>query len=135
MNKQINEELFNENYKLVSIHIGINDLRAELNKLNVSVLEVLKKPYELLQEILGEDYTIQPTFSNKHFTEYIVVDSGIEFSFQITNDDYNVFNVSANGTFFANPSCVRYWARFLDLCDQVRDLIFYLSHPDFDYDE
>ena len=160
MKKQINEKLFNEIYEVVNIHTGdiarvtleeetnlnefftcvsffendktIEDLRRELKELNANVLEVLKKPQELLQEILGEDYTIQPTFSNKHFTEFIVVDNGIEFSFQITNSDYNVFNVVASGTFFANNSCVKYWNKFLDLCDQVRDLIFDLSHPNYE---
>lgn len=160
MNYKINDKLFNEIYEVVNIHTGdvvcitlveetnlnehftcvpffdsdrtIEDLRAELKALGANVFEVLKKPQELLQEILGEDYIIQPTFSDKHFTEFIVIDRGIEFSFQINNNDYNVFNVSANGTFFANNSCVKYWNKFLDLCDQVSTLIFDLSHPNYE---
>lgn len=105
-------------------NISIKDLKEILQDAGADLHEILKTPQDLLQELLGEDYIIQPTFSNKHFTEFIVVDNGIEFSFQINNNDYNVFNVMASGTFFANNGCVKYWNKFLDLCDQVRDLIY-----------
>lgn len=126
--RKLNQKLFKEDFNFETL----GDLREWYNITKKDIHQVLKTPQDLLQEQIGEDYIIQPTFSDHHFTEFIVVDRGIEFSFQITNNDYNVFNVSGNGTFFANNNCVRYWNKFLDLCDQVKDLIFDVLHPDYE---
>ena len=122
--RKLNQNLFKEDFNFETL----GDLRKWLNITKKDVHQVLKTPHELFAERFGEDYIIQPTFSDKHFTEYVVIDRGVVISFQITNNDYNVFNMNTFDTFFANRYCVAYWLDFLKICEQIRDIVCDLTY-------
>ena len=122
--RKLNQKLFKEDFNFETL----GDLREWLNITGKDVHTVLKTPHELLTERLGDDYIIQPTFSDKHFTEYVVIDRGVVLSFQITNNDYDVFSVSTFETFFANKYTVSYWLDFLKDCEQIREIICDLTY-------
>ena len=122
--RKLNQKLFKEDFDFETL----GDLREWLNITQKDVHYVLKTPHQLFTEIFGEDYIIQPTFSDKHFTEYVVIDRGMVMSFQLTNNDYSVFNVNTSGTLFANRYFVAYWLDFLKYCEQIRNIIYDLTY-------
>ena len=112
--------------------LNYGDLREYLNDGDIDIREIIKAPHELLQDLLGEDYSVQPTFSNEHHTEYIVLDSGMVLAFMINSTDYNVFDVISSGNFFASRYMVGYWLDFLKLCNDIRDLVYCDKNGKFD---
>ena len=130
-NLEVAEELYCNSENIVvgsclheSGDITIKELRQMINDAGVELHDILRTPQDLLQQIIGEDYIIQPVFSDKHYTEFIVIDGGVEFSFQINNKYYNVFNVTTSGTFFANNHCVQHWHKFLLVCEEIFGFIY-----------
>ena len=122
--KEINKKLLKEHLELKTL----GGVRTFLNITKKDIHEILKTPHELFMELFGEEYIIQPTYSNKHHTEYIVLDNDLVLSFQINNTDYNVFDVKTSGTFFATTWVVENWLKFLKLCAETRILIYDLQY-------
>ena len=122
--KVINKKLLKEHLELTTL----GGVRAFLNVTKKDIHEILKTPHELFIEMFGEEYSIQPTYSNRHHTEYIVLDNDLVLSFQINNTDYNVFDVKTSGTFFANSWVVEKWFKFLKLCAEIKILIYDLQY-------
>lgn len=133
-NKEEAEELYctNENIVICSIwengDLTIEELGETLKEAGISVRDIVKAPQDLLQELLGEDYIIQPIYSNKHHTEFIVSDNCLEFSFMINNNDYNVFSLTTGeGAMFVSDYYVEKWLKFLKLCREIRNIFYDLQ--------
>ena len=122
--RKLNQKLFKEDFNFETL----GDLREWLNITGKDVHTVLKTPHELLAERLGEDYIIQPSYSNQHSTEYIVIEDDVTLTFKITNNDYNVFEVNSIGMFFAGVFATTYWLNFLKDLEQVRRIILDLTY-------
>lgn len=125
--------MFDDTYQVVSVvnneDIETNELIKILNETKVSIYDVLKTPHELLQEIIGDDYLIQPLISNEKYTTYVVGENGFDLSFTIKNSQYYVFEVCANGSgvFFTNRYLVKQWYDFLCKMEAIRDIIYSLK--------
>ena len=122
--RKLNQKLFKEGFDFETL----GDLRKWLNITKKDVHTVLKTPHELLIERLGDDYIIQPSYSNEHSTEYIVIEDDVTLTFKITNNDYNVFEVNSIGMFFAGVFSTTYWLNFLKDLEQVRRIILDLTY-------
>ena len=122
--RKLNQKLFKEDFNFETL----GDLRKWLNITKKDVHTVLKTPHELLTERLGDDYIIQPSYSNEHSTEYIVIEDDVTLTFKITNNDYNVFEVNSIGMFFAGVFATTFWLNFLKDLEQVRRIILDLTY-------
>ena len=122
--RKLNQKLFKEDFNFETL----GDLRKWLNITKKDVHQVLKTPHELFAERFGEDYIIQPSYSNEHSTEYIVIEDDVTLTFKITNNDYNVFEVNSIGMFFAGVFATTYWLNFLKDLEQVRRIILDLTY-------
>lgn len=122
--RKLNQKLFKEDFNFETL----GDLREWINITKKDVHTVLKTPHELLAERLGDDYIIQPSYSNEHSTEYIVIEDDVTLTFKITNSDYNVFEVNSTGMFFASVFATTYWLNFLKDLEQIRRIILDLTY-------
>ena len=113
----------------------IKELREELEFGDLELTDVLKSIDELFYMVFDkEEYEIKDILEKpSRYSQYVVIDKvqGYQITFDIS-DDYNIFNLVASGIFFANMFTTKHWWQFLDLLDQVHNLIFNYKHPEFD---
>ena len=145
---KINKKLFNEKADKVFEKFGeptIEDLWDFVNTEELDITDIIKTPAELLlaefDDFYGEekaDYKVQLTFYSTHSSEYILLGRyGHILSFMITNMDYNVFSVSADGKnpFFTSPSDTQLWLNFLKVCEEVKRIIYGVKNYEFEKEE
>ena len=112
----------------------IKELREELEFGDLELTDVLKSIDELFYMVFdNEEYEIKDLLKASKSTQYVVIDKvqGYQMTFDIS-DDYDIFNLVASGIFFASRFATKKWGQFLDLLDQVHNLIFNYKHPEFD---
>lgn len=112
----------------------IQDLREELKEGNLDLTDVIKSVEELFYDFFEkEEYEIKDLLHTHGSTQYVVIDKvqGHAVTFDIS-EDYNVFNVVASGTFFANIHTIKWWLNYLNSLEEVKWVVFDYKHPELD---
>ena len=112
----------------------MQDLEQELKQGGIELKEVLKTTEDLFYDFFDkEDYEIKDLLHTHGSTQYVVIDKvqGHAVTFDIS-EDYNVFNVVASGTFFANTYTIKWWLDYLNSLEEIEWVIFDYKHPELD---